>query len=159
VDSESLPVVKKAKILRLVMSSTLQWNDNIRKSIKKANKCFYFIVLLKRAGVEVEDVLKFDCTVIRPVHEYCAQAFHHSLPKYLAEELEVVQKRVLKIISPEMVYCDALEHFRLPTLFQRREDMCNKPSLPKSLTTRRIDFTICCLRRVRLHGYNIFNEK
>ena len=108
------------------MSNTLQWNDNIRKSIKKANKRFYFIVLLKRAGVEVDDVLKFDCTVIRPVHEYCAQAFHHSLPKYLAEELEVVQKRVLKIISPEMVYCDALEHFRLPTLFQRRENMCNK---------------------------------
>ena len=81
---------------------------------------------MKRAGVEVEDVLKFYCTVIRPVLEFCAQAFHHSLPKYLAEELDVVQKRVLKITSPEMAYCDALEHFRLPTLFHRREDMCNK---------------------------------
>ena len=29
-------------------------------------------------------------------------------------------------IFPEMAYCDALEHFRFPTLFQRREDMCNK---------------------------------
>ena len=63
--------------------------------------------MLKRARVEVEDVLKFDCTVIRTVLEYCAQAFHHSLPKYLAEELEVVQKRVMKITSPEMAYCDA----------------------------------------------------
>ena len=126
VDGESLPVVKKAKILGVVTSSTLQWNDNIRESIKKANKRIYFIVLLKRAGVEVEDVLKFYCTVIRPVLEYCAQAFHHFLPNYLAEELEVVQKRVLKIMFSEMAYCDALEHFRLPTLFQRREDMCNK---------------------------------
>ena len=117
-DGKSLPVVKKAKILGLVMSSTLQCNDNIRESIKKANKRLHFLVLLKRAGVEVEDVLKFYCTVIRPVLEYCAQAFHHSLPKYLAEELEVIQKRVLKIISPEMAYCDAPEHFRLLTFFK-----------------------------------------
>ena len=98
---------------------TLQWNDNIRESIKKANinKRLHFIVLLKRAGVDVEDVLNFFCTVIRPALEYCAQAFHHSLPKYLAGELEVVQKRVLKIISPEMPYREALEYFKLPTLF------------------------------------------
>jgi hypothetical protein len=81
VDGESLTVVKKTKIQGLVMSSTLQWNDNIRESINKANKRLHFIVLLKRAGVEVEDVLKFDCTVIRTVLEYCAQEFHHSLPK------------------------------------------------------------------------------
>ena len=74
--------------------------------------------------MEAADILKFYCSVIRPVLEYCAQAFHHSLSKYL-EELEIVQKHVLRIISPEMVYCDALEHFQLPTLFQRRVDMCN----------------------------------
>ena len=76
--------------------------------------------------MDVEDVLNFFCTVIRPVLEYCAQAFHHSLPKYLAGKLDVVHKRVLKIISPEMPYREALEYFKLPTLFQRKEDMCNK---------------------------------
>jgi hypothetical protein len=87
--------------------------------------------------------------VIRPVLEYCAQAFHHSLPKYLAEEVKVVQKHVPKIISPEMAYCDALEHFRLPS-YSREERICATNSLRKSLTTRRIDFTICYLPRVRL---------
>ncbi len=107
--------------------------------------CLYFIVLLKRAGVNVEDVLNFYCTVIRPVLEYCAQPFHHhSLPKYLADELEVVQKHVLKILSPEMAYCEVLEYFRFPTLFQRREDMCN--SLRTSLRIQRINFIICCPR-------------
>ena len=38
VNGEALPIVKKAKILGLVIRSTLQWDDNIRKSIKKANK-------------------------------------------------------------------------------------------------------------------------
>ena len=46
--------------------------------------------------------------------------------KYLADELETVQKRVLKMLSPVMTYCEALEYYRLPTLFQRREDMCDK---------------------------------
>ena len=90
----------------LVRSSPFQWNDNIREIIKKANKRFYFILLLKRAVVEVEDILKFYCSVIRPVLEYCAGALHHSPPKYLVEELEIVHI----IISPEMAYCDALEH-------------------------------------------------
>ena len=63
--------------------------------------------------------------MIRPVLEYCAQAFHHSLPMYLEEKLEDVQKRVQRIIYPEMAHCDALEHFQLSTLLQRREDMCN----------------------------------
>ena len=126
VGGEALPIVESVKILGLVMTGTLQWKDNIRESIKKANKRLYFIVLLKRAGVNVNDVLNFYCTVIRPVLEYCAQAFHHSIPKYLADELETVQKRVLKILSPVMTYCEALEYYRLPTLFQRREDMCDK---------------------------------
>ena len=95
--------------------------------------------------MEAEDILKFYCSVTRGVLEYCAQAFHHSLPKYLEEELEIVQKRALRIISPEMVYCDALEHLQLPILFQRREDMCNN-LFAKSLMIRRIDFIICCLR-------------
>ena len=37
VDGELLHVLKKAKIPELVMSCTVQWNDNIRESIKKAN--------------------------------------------------------------------------------------------------------------------------
>ena len=77
--------------------------------------------------MKAEGILKFYCSesVIRPVLENCAQAFHLSLPKYLEEELKIVQKRVLRIIFFEMAYCDVLEHFQLPTLFQRREDMCN----------------------------------
>jgi hypothetical protein len=83
----------------------------------------------------------------------------------IAEELEVVQKRVLKIISPQMAYCEALEHFRLSILlYSREERICETKSLlRKSLTTRRIDFTICCFRRVRLvtiyRHFNMCNRR
>ena len=70
-------MVKEAKILGLVMSSTFQWKDNIRVSIEKAYKRLYFIVLLKRADVRVIDILKFYCSIIRRELDYCTQAFHH----------------------------------------------------------------------------------
>jgi hypothetical protein len=35
-------------------------------------------------------------TLRLPVLEYCAQAFHHSIPKYLADELETVHKKCAK---------------------------------------------------------------
>ena len=150
VGGEALPIVESVKILGLVMTGTLQWKDNIRESIKKANKRLYFIVLLKRAGVNVNDVLNFYCTVIRPVLEYCAQAFHHSIPKYLADELETVQKRVLKILSPVMTYCEALEYYRLPILYFKEERTCVTNSLRVSSRIQCINFIICCRRRMRL---------
>ena len=64
---------------------------------KKANKRMYFLVLLKRAGVPSSDIRNFFCTCIRPLLEYCSQVFRHSLPIYLCEDLENVQKRALPL--------------------------------------------------------------
>ena len=100
--------------------------EHINEIIKKANKRFYFIVLLERANVNAKDIVNFYCTVIGPVLEYCAQVFHHSLSTFLSDDLEVVQKRALKIISPGQSYNQILDHFSLLTLFQRREEMCSK---------------------------------
>ena len=71
-----------------------------------------------------EDIIRFYCTCIRPVLKYCAPVFHHSLSKYLNDDLERVQKRVLSILSPGNSYQYNLVKFQLPTL-QRRQDLCN----------------------------------
>ena len=36
---------------------------------------------------------------IRPVLEYACPVFHHSLPQYLSNEMERLQKRALRIIQ------------------------------------------------------------
>ena len=87
VDGNELPVTDCAKILGVMISSDLKWNNHIVDCIKKANKRLYFIVLLKRARVP----LNFYCTTIRPVLEYCAPVFHHALPAYLNEDIERIQ--------------------------------------------------------------------
>ena len=44
----------------------------------------YFLILLKRARVPVNDIVSFlYSTCIRPVLEYCAPVFHHALSAYL----------------------------------------------------------------------------
>ena len=69
VDGNKLPVTDCAKILGVMTSSDLKWNNHIVDCIKKANKHLYFIVLLKRAHVPPNDIANFYCTTIRPVLE------------------------------------------------------------------------------------------
>ena len=119
VEGKALNMVSHAKILGM---STVS-NNNINEEIRKSNKRLYFIVLLKRARVPVEDMILFYCTCIRHILEYCAPVFHHSLSKYLNDDLERVQKRVCTILSPGNSYQYNLEKFQQPTLHSRRQDL------------------------------------
>ena len=87
---KDLDYVTEVKILSLNISNNFLWNDHISDMIKKANKRIYFLILLKRARVPSNDILNFYCTCVRPVLEYCAPVFHHSLPAYLCNDIERV---------------------------------------------------------------------
>lgn len=63
---------------------------------------------------------------IRSILEYCTPTFHHSLPEYLNEDLERVQKRAMSIIAPSQSYKQSLDSYGLCTLRQRRDDDCSK---------------------------------
>lgn len=69
VEGKELEVVSNVKILGV------RWNDHISDVIRKSSKRLYFIVLLKRARVPIEDIITLYCICIRPVIEYCAPAF------------------------------------------------------------------------------------
>ena len=86
----------------------------------------YFLILLRRARVPVNDIVSFYSTCIRSVLEYCAPIFHHALPAYLSDELEHVQKLALSIILPnDMSYHKRLSLCNLETLKDRRIELCN----------------------------------
>ena len=128
VDGNELPVTDCAKILGVTISSDLKWNNHIVDCIKKANKRLYFIVLLKRARVPLNDIVNFYCTTIRPVQEYCAPVFHHALPAYLNEDIERIQKRALSIISCTCHVISGMSNdsLGLPTLYDRRNGLCRQ---------------------------------
>ena len=126
VDGNELPVTDCAKILSVKIFCDLKWNNHIVDCIKKANKRLYFIVLLKRARVPLNDIVNFYCTTIRPVLEYCAPVFHHALPAYLTEDIERIQKRALSIISPAKSCLECFDSLGLPTLYDRCNGLCRQ---------------------------------
>ncbi len=52
--------------------------------------------------------------------------WHTNLPGYLSDSIEVVQKRALRTIFPGVSDSEAMEKSNMPTLFDRREELCKK---------------------------------
>ncbi|XP_078361380.1 uncharacterized protein LOC144645704, partial [Oculina patagonica] len=103
------------------LRNDLKWNDHIEIITSKAAKRLYLLRQLKRAAVSSNDLVLFYCSVIRSVLEYSCQLFHSSLPGYLSEELERIQRRAMRIIFPNSGYRKALEEAGIPTLAGRRD--------------------------------------
>ena len=66
------------------------------------------MVQFKRAKVTPTDLGLFYSSCIRSIMDYAVPAFHFSLPKYLMQALERIQKRAMSIICPGVSYHEAL---------------------------------------------------
>jgi hypothetical protein len=73
--------------------------------------------------VGTKELLKFYITCIRPITEYACPAFYNSLTNYLSNDLESIQKRVLRIIIPWTSYSEALSIAGLQPLYARRQEL------------------------------------
>jgi len=87
------------KLLGIYVSSDLSWNNHVTYIYTRANSRLHFLRQLKRTAVSCKNMLRFHIAVIRPVLEYAAPVWHTGLTAELAESLESVQKRTLRIIS------------------------------------------------------------
>ena len=71
------------------------------------------------------DLVRICLSVIRPVVVYAYPAWHTSLPKYVSDNIELIQKRCMTtIIFPGCSYDDILEMTNLSTLHDRRTTLC-----------------------------------
>jgi len=105
----------------MTLRSDLRWNSHVHNVISKCSKRLHLLTQLKRAGVAKKDILQFYKSCIRSVLEYASIVFHHSLPKYLSDDIERIQRRALSIIYPDLDYRDALTESGETTLYERRE--------------------------------------
>ena len=79
--------------------SDLRWNTHVNYIFKKVCKTFYSLRVLSRAGVDQANVFKVYLATMRPVSEYAVPVWH-TIPGFLSDTIESVQKRALKIIFP-----------------------------------------------------------
>ena len=86
------------------LSSDLSWNSHVDGIVSKARKRVFLMYQLKRAGIGQCDLVRIYISVIRPVVEYACPAWHTNLPKYLSDNIELIQKRCMKTIFPGCSY-------------------------------------------------------
>ena len=101
IDDQQLELLTTHKVLCLVIQNNLKWNNHIASTVTKASKRLLILRVLRRGGVEINDLITFYIALIRSLLEYSCVVWHHALPSYLSQELERIQKRSLKIIVPK----------------------------------------------------------
>ena len=116
--------VHSTPLLGVTISQGLTWQLHIDDITTKASQRLYFIILLKRAGIEPHHLVKIYTTIIRSVIEYACQVWHTSLTIRQTNQLESIQKRAMRIIFYGMRYNDAIATAEIPTLADRREALC-----------------------------------
>ena len=123
--NNTVEYVTTFKLLGIIISNDLKWNEHIDYISKKASKRLYSLRILKKVRVNKEGILKVYLTTIRPILEYGVQ-IRQDIPEFLSNKLESTQKRALHIIYPCHSYLDALNTTNLSSLKERRTQLCCK---------------------------------
>ena len=126
INKEKIERVTSSKLLGLIISSNLSWEEHVNAITSRASQRLYFLRLLKRARVPMDDLLRVYCSLIRPTVEYACQVWHGGLNKGQSDSIESIQERALDIIMPDAEYDLALQISELPKLSDRRRDLCKK---------------------------------
>ncbi|PFX26981.1 RNA-directed DNA polymerase from mobile element jockey [Stylophora pistillata] len=108
VNGRPLERVSSHKVLGVTISDTLGWNEHVREIVSKASKRLYILRVLKRSGIPPEDLINIFYALVRSVLEYACVTWSTSLPIYLKDMIERVQKRALRILFPALSYKDAI---------------------------------------------------
>jgi len=124
IDDVDIERVNHAKMLGVTVSANLTWNAHVDNIVAKASKRLYMLYQLKRSGINQHDLLRIYISVIRPVVEYACPVWHTNLPKYLSDNIELIQKRALRTIYPGYHYEMCLDKSNITTLAARRDTLC-----------------------------------
>ena len=71
--------VKNVKLLGIIVTHKVTWNDSTTYICSKTSKRFYHLKQLRRGGLDSVDLLAFYGSVIRPVLEYAYPVLYTSL--------------------------------------------------------------------------------
>ena len=115
--------VTSFKLLGLVISSTMKWDNHVVSICFKTASRLHFLKILRKACINQSDALCFCTTVIRPILEY---ACHSMLTEKLTFAIVSQQIRAMRIIFSDIKYEEALELAGISTLQDRRENLTKK---------------------------------
>ena len=123
-----LDVVYKTKLLGIIFTSDCKWKENTRNLVAKANSKIWFLRRLKTLGASRATLIDIFKLFIRSHLEFCAPLWSGNLSVKNCQDLERIQRTVLKVILGHKFnsYEDALEILDLEPLEERRTQLCLK---------------------------------
>ena len=97
--------VSSYKLLGVMISDNLSWNEHCDSIDKKATKRLFVLRTLKRVGLSTNDLVLVYCSIVKSIVEYASPVWA-AIPLYLDELIESVQRNALKIIFGRIDYTE-----------------------------------------------------
>ena len=93
------------KLLGVMISDNLSWNEHCDSIDKKATKRLFVLRTLKRVELSTNDLVLVYCSIVKSIVEYASPVWA-AIPLYLDELIESVQRKALKIIFGRIDYTE-----------------------------------------------------
>ena len=126
INDKNIEVIDSTRLLGTIISRDLRWDLNTAAIVKKANARMQLLRKVAGFGASVDDLKIIYILFIRSLLEQSATVWHSRLTEENSNDLERVQKSAMKIILQDKFigYKNALNKLDLPTLSDRREQLC-----------------------------------
>ena len=125
-DNQNIEVVSKTKLLGVIVTDDLKWDENTLSLVKRANARMELLRKVASFSTSIEEKTIIYISYIRSILEQSCQVWHSSLSQENIDDLERIQKSAITIILAQKFenYEDALIKSNLESLEKRREDLC-----------------------------------
>ena len=125
IGDRQLDVVKSTKLLGIIISSDLKWNEHPSYIVNKASKHLWFLRRLSKLGAAKLTLLEMFQLSIRNLAEQGVPIFTGALSRGNINDFENIQKQAFKVIlrGDYLNYENALSTLDQETLEERRVDI------------------------------------
>ena len=124
IDGQTLVSGDTMKIVGYTLGRCPGLEEHVKAIRKSYGARAWTIKHLKRTGIDTPTLVRIYCSMVRPLFDYVAPAYHTLLMADQSEELERMQRNVMKtIFGYDISYVDCLREAGIPALEQRREEL------------------------------------
>ena len=125
IENKNLEQVDKCKLLGVIITSDLKWDENTRDLVKRANARMEILRKLSSFNPPLSDMVTVYTLYVRSILEQSCVLWHSTLTEENKTDLERVQKNALRNILKDRYtsYLEALKMLKLETLYERREKL------------------------------------
>ena len=120
-----LETLDQTKLLGIIITKDLKWNENTKHIVKKANKKMRLLHKFSKFTTNKAHLIHIYKSQVRANLEYCSTVWHSGLTESDNKDIERVQKAAVRIFMGNKYqgYQEALKVLKLESLKERRIKM------------------------------------